>query len=130
MSFLDDPEAPARRPRRSSGPGVDRQTLMARRGIAAGAGLLVLILLIFGVKGCLDARKEQAFKDYVQDVDSIGKESVQESNQLFALLQGRGGRNQVDNIQNNLNWQRIQSTQLQEQDNGLRPPHEPSLAPP
>src|SRR3954453_16096818 len=107
MSFLDEPEAPARRPRRRPGPAVDRQTLMARRGIAAGAGLLVLILLIFGVKGCLDARKEQAFKDYVRDVDSIGKESVQESNQLFGLLQGRGGGNQAAKIEDTLSGVRV-----------------------
>src|SRR3954466_13502789 len=103
MSFLDEPEAPARRPRSRPGPGVDRQTLMARRGIAAGAGLLVLILLIFGIKGCLDAQKEQAFKGYVGDVDSLARESVQESSQLFGLLQGRGGRNQAVNIENTLN---------------------------
>ena len=27
-----------------------------RRGLALGAGLIVLILLVLGVKGCLDAR--------------------------------------------------------------------------
>jgi hypothetical protein len=107
---------------------VDRQTLMARRGIAAGAGLLVLILLIFGIKGCLDARKEQAFKDYVQDVDSIGKESVQERAQLFALLQGRGGRNQAVNIANTLNNLRLQSAQLLDRAKGLDPPGELSSA--
>ena len=37
-------------------------------GIAVGAGVLVLVLLVFGVRGCLDSRKERAFKDYVRDV--------------------------------------------------------------
>jgi hypothetical protein len=107
---------------------VDRQTLMVRRGIAVGAGLLVLLLLIFGVKGCLDARKEQAFKDYVQDVDSLVRESAQESSQLFGLLQGRGGRNQAVNIENTLNALRVQSAQLADRAKGLDPPGELSGA--
>jgi hypothetical protein len=107
---------------------VDRQTLMARRGIAAAAGLLVLILLIFGVRGCLDAQKEQAFKDYVRDVDSLGRESGQGSAQLFGLLQGRGGRNQAVNIENTLNTRRVQSAQLVDRAKGLDPPGELSGA--
>jgi hypothetical protein len=92
--------------------------------MAAGAGLLVLLLLIFGVKGCLDARKEQAFKDYVQDVDSLVRESDQEGSQLFGLLQGRGGRNQAVTIENTLNALRVQSAQLADRANGLDPPGE------
>jgi hypothetical protein len=103
---------------------VDRQTLMVRRAIAAGAGLLVLLLLIFGVKGCLDAQREQAFKDYVQDVDSLARESVQESGNLFELLQGRGGRNQAVNIENTLNGLRVQSAQLSDRAKGLDVPDE------
>jgi hypothetical protein len=107
---------------------VDRQTLMARRGIAAGAGLLVLILLIFGIRGCLDAQKEQAFKDYVKDVDSLVRESGQGRTQLFGLLQGRGGRNQAVTIENTLNNQRLQSAQFVERAKGLDPPGELSGA--
>jgi hypothetical protein len=97
---------------------------MARRAIAAGAGILVLILLIFGVKGCLDSQREQAFKDYVGDVDSLARESVQEGNQLFGLLQGRGGRNQAVNIENTLNGLRNQSAQLADRAKALDPPDE------
>jgi hypothetical protein len=107
---------------------VDRQTLMARRGIAAGAGLLVLILLIFGIKGCLNAQKEQAFKDYVKDVDSLVRESAQGRVQLFGLLQGRGGRNQAVTIENTLNTLRVQSAQLVDRAKGLDPPGELSGA--
>jgi hypothetical protein len=107
---------------------VDRQTLMARRGIAAGAGLLVLILLIFGIRGCLNAQKEQAFKDYVKNVDSLVRESAQGRAQLFGLLQGRGGRNQAVSIENTLNALRIQSAQLVDRAKGLSPPDELSGA--
>ena len=107
---------------------MDRQTLMARRGIAAGAGLLVLVLLIFGIKGCLNAQKEQAFKDYVKDVDSLVRESAQGRVQLFGLLQGRGGRNQAVTIENTLNALRVQSAQLVDRSKGLDPPGELSGA--
>jgi hypothetical protein len=98
--------------------------MMARRAIAAAGALLVLILLIFGVKGCLDSQREQAFKDYVQDVDSLARESVQERRQLFGLLQGRGGRNQAVNIENTLNGLRNQSAQLSDRAKALSPPDE------
>ena len=92
---------------------MDRQTLLVRRGIAAGAGLLVLILLVFGVRGCLNARKEQAIKDYVRDVGALVQESDQQSRQLFQLLSGSsGGREQAVDIENTLNGYRIQSDQL------------------
>ena len=113
MSFLDEPEAPPRRDRRRSGPAADRQTLMVRRGIAAGAAVVVLLLLVLGVRGCLDARSERAFKDYVQDVDTVAGESSQQGAQLFQLLQGRrAGRDEAVNIENTLNDLRGQSAGL------------------
>jgi hypothetical protein len=44
---------------------------MLRRGLALGGGLLVLILLVLGVKGCLDARQNRALSDYAEDVTQI-----------------------------------------------------------
>ena len=40
---------------------------MVRRTIALVGGVLVLILLVLGVRGCLNARKESAVKDYGND---------------------------------------------------------------
>jgi hypothetical protein len=86
---------------------------LVRRGIAAGAGLLVLILLVLGVRGCLNARKEQAIKDYNRDVGSLLQESDQQSKALFQLLSGStGGREQAVDIENQLNQYRVQSAQL------------------
>ena len=51
---------------------------MVRRTIAIGGGLLVLILLVFGFRGCLDARKERAMEDYVRG-----------ANELIKLVEGR-----------------------------------------
>jgi hypothetical protein len=86
---------------------------MVRRGIAAGAGVLVLILLVLGVRGCLNARKEQAIKDYNRDVGALLQESDQQSKALFELLSGStGGRDQAVDIENQLNQYRVQSAQL------------------
>ena len=83
------------------GAHTDRQTLMVRRSVAAGAGVLVLILLILLARGCLNARKEQAFKDYVRDVGALVQESDQESDLLFKLLSAGEGSD-VD-VENQLN---------------------------
>ena len=63
---------------------------MLRRGIAAGAGLLVLILLVLGVRGCLDARKERALENYGENVAAIVDETGQISNSLFKQLDDPG----------------------------------------
>jgi hypothetical protein len=94
--------------------------MMVRRSIAAGAGLLVLILLVFGVRGCLDNRKEAAINDWVRDVDALMKESNGESDALFEQLGGGGGTD-VD-VENALNSFRIQSAQLVDRANGLDHP--------
>jgi len=96
---------------------------MVRRSIAAGAGLLVLILLVFGVRGCLDSRKDAAINDWVRDVDALMKESQAESNGLFDQLGGSEGATAVD-VENALNSFRIQSAQLVERANGLDYPDE------
>jgi hypothetical protein len=63
-----------------------RQQIMLRRAIAAGIGLLILVLLILGVRGCLNARKERALKDYGENVAAIVDESQQISTALFQQL--------------------------------------------
>ncbi|MFN2616874.1 MAG: CARDB domain-containing protein [Thermoleophilaceae bacterium] len=103
---------------------MDRQTLFVRRGIAAAGGVLVLILLILGIKGCLSARKERAIKDYVQEVSGLTQESDQQGKQLFQILSGPGGRDQAVNIQNSLNGFRVQSAQLVDHARDLHPPDE------
>ncbi|HEX2070831.1 MAG TPA: hypothetical protein VHF90_04180 [Thermoleophilaceae bacterium] len=95
---------------------------MVRRSLALGAGLLVLILLVFGVRGCLDSRKEAAINDWVRDVDALMKQSNGESEALFDQLGGGGGTD-VD-VENALNSFRIQSAQLVDQANGLDHPGE------
>jgi hypothetical protein len=72
----------------------------------------VIILLIVGLRGCLDARKERAFKDYVRDVGALVGESDQQSQALFDLLTRRGGSAADAQIENSLNDFRNQSARL------------------
>ena len=81
----------------------------------------MLLLLVFGVRGCLDARKERALKDYVRDVGALVQESDQQSEALFELLRNPGDANEVD-IENQLNTFRNQASQLVDRARGHRPP--------
>ena len=88
MAFLDDDGLdPAPRgggPRR---PGSDRQRqLLVRRLIALGVGVLVVILLLLGIRGCLNAREERGFENFVSDLNSIVTTSNQLSSGFFARL--------------------------------------------
>jgi len=93
---------------------------MVRRSLAAGAGLLVLIFLVLGVRGCLDSRKDAAINDWVRDVDALMKESNGQSEQLFAQLSGGEGTD-VE-VENALNSFRIQSAQLVDRARDLEHP--------
>jgi hypothetical protein len=110
LSFLDEPDEPVRprRPRRGS--SVDRQTLLARRGIAAIGVLILVILFVLLLRGCLDARKENAMEDYANRSAELMRESKLEGDALFDLLQSEGGTDQVVEIQSDLNGYRVSSS--------------------
>lgn len=63
---------------------------MLRRGLALGGGLLLLILIVLGVKGCLDARKDRALSDYARNVTQIVEETDQTSKAFFDKLDEPG----------------------------------------
>ena len=111
MSFFDEGDEPTRvtsrpaRPRRPSGGGggsrpprgdggatPDRQTLLVRRGVAFGAGLVLVILLVVGVRGCLDSRAERSLKDYNRDVTAVISDSDREVGRAFFQLLGSGSQ--------------------------------------
>ncbi|HEX2708293.1 MAG TPA: CARDB domain-containing protein [Solirubrobacterales bacterium] len=63
---------------------------MLRRGLALGGGLVVLILIVLGVKGCLDARAHRALSDYARNVTQIAEETEQTSKDFFGKLNDPG----------------------------------------
>jgi hypothetical protein len=110
---------PPRRP--GGGPGTDRQTVARRRAIGIGGGVVVVILAALLVRGCLDAREERGFEDYVQEVSSVIAESGQESEALFELLQDPGDLSAVD-VQNTLNGLGVDAQRLVERAESADPP--------
>jgi hypothetical protein len=63
---------------------------MLRRALALGGGLIVLILIVLGVKGCLDARANRELSDYARDVGQIVEETDQTSKDFFGKLADPG----------------------------------------
>jgi len=72
----------ARRPRRRP----ERQQILLRRGLALGGGLLLVVLIVLGVKGCLDARANRALSDYARNVSQIVEETEKTSKAFFGKL--------------------------------------------
>jgi len=68
----------------------ERQQILIRRGLALGAGLLVLILIALGVRGCLNARKHRALSDYAGSVSQIVEETQRTSKRFFGKLSDPG----------------------------------------
>ncbi len=69
----------------------DPQTARIRQGVAAGVILLVLILVVVGVRGCLNSAKKRSLRDYNRDVASLVQESDdQVSKPFFEALSGGG----------------------------------------
>jgi hypothetical protein len=129
LSFLDEPDEPVRPRRRPPrGGSVDRQTLMARRTVAGVGALIVLILLILGVRGCLDARKENSMEEYADSSTELVRESNREGDRLFEVLQGPGGTGEAVNIQSSVNAYRVEAETLVERANDLDVPGEMSSA--
>jgi len=69
-----------------------------RRGLALGGGLILVILLVLGVKGCLDARAHRALSDYARDVTQIVEETDQTSKSFFGKLAEPDGLSVTDFI--------------------------------
>lgn len=82
-----------------------------RRWVLLGIGLLLLIVLIVGIKGCVNSSAKQALKDYNQDVGAIvGESDSKVSKPLFEQLTGAAGRNQrPSDAQNSINDLRVEA---------------------
>src|SRR3954451_13653112 len=81
-------ERPKRRP--------ERQQIMLRRGLALGGGLVLLILIVLGVRGCLDARANRELSDYARNVGAIVEETQQTSKSFFERLEEPGTESVTD----------------------------------
>ena len=115
MSFFEERDdrqgrTASRRPP-PRGPGTDRQTLLVRRLLAGGVGLVVVILLFVLIKSCRDSAREESFKTYVRDVGALVQESEQQSHALVQLLSRPGRRSPLE-LQTQVNSYQSDAAQL------------------
>jgi len=101
---------------------------MVRRTIAIVGGLLLLILVVFVFRGCLDARKERAMEDYVRDANELVELSKAESGTLFDVLTAPSEEDQSVDRQNQANTLRAESANLADRAHDLDVPDELSDA--
>ena len=130
MSFFDDGEETAqrpasraprpasqsprpRRPQRAAGSlPLDQHTLMVRRRVAFGAGIVLLIIIILLINGCLKGQKTQALKDYNHEVSLIAQEFDEHvSRPLFSALSGAGSKSAL-NVEVQVDQLRVQAQDL------------------
>jgi hypothetical protein len=93
---------------------------MVRRVAAAGIGLLVVVLLVFGVRGCLNSRQEQALKDYNREVSSIVQDADANADAFFETL-STGGTSSTE-VQSEINQLRFRAQALSKQGERLDVP--------
>jgi hypothetical protein len=96
-----------------------------RRLIALGVGVLVLILLVWGIHSCQVSRKHSAFRNYDREAVAIIQESNQQSGQLFDLLgNGSGNSSNPVDATNTANGVRVQAENLVDRARGVSHPGE------
>jgi len=101
---------------------MDQQTLLTRRLVAAGAVVLVLVLLIVLVKGCVDNRREAALKDYNRSVRTLAEQSRSDvSKRFFEALGSASGQDQQQ-VQETINQLRVVADEELSQAERLDPP--------
>jgi hypothetical protein len=99
LAFLDDdeplePEGPGQSRRYGAGGG--QRPFFARRLGALAIGVLIVVMLVLGVRGCLNARAERGFENYARDLASITTETDQLSSEFFGRLQDPGDLSPVN----------------------------------
>jgi hypothetical protein len=68
-----------------------------RRLVAAGAGVVLLIVIALLINSCKQSQKEQSLKDYSRQVSQLGRESETEvAHPLFSTLTGAGSKPALD----------------------------------
>jgi hypothetical protein len=106
LAFLDEDElAPEESGARRYGADPQRQYLV-RRVVALGVGVLILILLLLGIRGCLNARKERGFENYARDLSAIVDQSNQLSATFFQRLQEPEGSTSELDLQGQISGDR------------------------
>ncbi|HXM86266.1 MAG TPA: hypothetical protein VN889_01405 [Solirubrobacteraceae bacterium] len=140
LSFFDDGEETAQRPasRTSSRPPqrpsprrpqrargslpIDQHTLMVRRRIAFGVGIVLLIVIVLLVNGCLKGQKSQELKDYNREVSTVAQEFDEHvSHPLFEALTNASSKSAL-NVEVQVGQLRVEAENLATRVKGLKAP--------
>jgi hypothetical protein len=98
--------------------------MMVRRRIAAGIGVVVLILIVLLIDGCLKSGKEEALKKYNREAGQLVRESDQQvAHPLFAGLAGASSEPPL-NVEQKVNELRDVAQRQAEQAKRLSVPSE------
>ena len=73
---------------------LDQHTLMVRRRIAAGVGVVLLIVIVLVINSCVKGQKTQALKDYNHEV-STARPGIRRTRVASAVLRADRRRRQV-----------------------------------
>jgi hypothetical protein len=117
LSFFDEGDEPPTRTTRGRRPGgsaraggggaaADPATVRQRRLIALGFGILLFVILAFGVNACLDARAENRLKTYNRDVATVVAQSDRDVGRPFFDLLAQGGASPVE-LESQVNQLRV-----------------------
>jgi hypothetical protein len=100
---------------------VTPEQIRTRRiGLLVG-GAVIVLLLVLAIRGCLDAREERAYRNYVSDLSAVTAETSQLSESFFNSLQGGGGNGDIS-LQNEINGFRGTAQALLDRARGLGAP--------
>jgi hypothetical protein len=102
--------------------------MMVRRRIAAGVGVVLLIVIVLLVNGCLKRGKQQALESYSQNVNQIAQTSQsQVARPLFTTLSGASAKSALD-VEVQVDQLRRQAQELAERAKGLSVPSQMTAA--
>jgi len=105
----------------------DQQSIMVRRTIALVSAVVLVILLVVGINGCLDSRKDTAFRNYASDVRSLVTAEQDLSKRFFGTL-SKPTRGDALSIQTQVNAQRVDAEQVVQRAKDTSHPGELSTA--
>jgi hypothetical protein len=100
---------------------------MVRRTIAIFSAVVLVVLLVVGINGCLDSRKDTAFRNYASDVQSLVSGERDLRNRFFGTL-SKPSRGDALSIQTQVNAQRVDAEQLVQRAKDASHPGELSTA--
>ncbi len=101
---------------------------MVRRRVAAGVGVVLLIAIVLIVNGCLKSQKQQALKDYNQNVGRLAHESDEQvSHPFFSALSNAAAKSAL-NVEVQIDQLRIQAQSIAARAKGLNVPGDMSAA--